>query len=145
MPRAGLCRVRLGWYWWGRRRGLRGRHNPGSAGLVIGGLLGVGNEPKPEQEIMKVNERDEVSAVAGDLVGERGLADESVLPVSCSGVPDAAAGPAGVALAGLSAGQVTRVNAQVLKGSHHLVGQGDGYRAAVAAAVPVCSRAGTFR
>jgi len=75
--------------------------------LVIGGLLGVGNEPKPEQEIMKMNERDEVSAVAGDLVGERGLADESVLPASCSGVPDAAAGPAGVALAGLSAGQVT--------------------------------------
>jgi hypothetical protein len=61
--------------------------------LVIGGLLGVGNEPKPEQEIMKVNERDEVSAVAGDLVGERGLADESVLPASCSGVPNAAAGP----------------------------------------------------
>ena len=76
--------------------------------MVIGGLLGVGNEPKPEQEIMKVNERDEVSAVAGDLVGERGLADESVLPASCSGVPDAAAGPAGVALAGQVTGLMLR-------------------------------------
>lgn len=57
---------------------------------MIGGLLGVGNVPYTKEEIMKVNERDEVTATVGDsvaavlesyrvfLVDERGLAAESV-------------------------------------------------------------------
>jgi hypothetical protein len=123
---------------------------------VIGGLLGVGNVPYTKEEIMKVNERDEVTATVGDsvaavlesyrvfLVDERGLAAESVrcylldARVFLTQLPD----PLAVSLAGLSAGQVTGFVLGYCR-SQHLVGQGDGHRAAVAAAVPACVRVGT--
>ena len=105
---------------------------------------------------MKVNERDEVTATVGDsvaavlesyrvfLVDERGLAAESVrcylldARVFLTQLPD----PLGVSLAGFR-GAGHRVRARILPGSQHLVGQGDGHRAAVAAAVPACGRVGT--